>query len=76
MYKIRRYFETYSKKSGMVTKSHIYIENVSSYEEAIDIITEKNPECEIFVNGNFITTRRFTSSGVPVSEKYKIYKPK
>jgi hypothetical protein len=75
MYKIRRYYESYSKKKGMVTKSHIYAQGLSSVSDALIYIKERN-SADIVVYGMLVTIQYLSGSGVPVTEKFKIIKTK
>jgi hypothetical protein len=80
IYKIIKYFETYSKKKGMIRKSYKYIEIFNSFDEAFNFLKEENINSEFITvkseKDPFITIKSFSSSGVPVIKQYKIYKVK
>lgn len=74
IFKIRKYFESYSRKKGMVKKTFTFTEVFDSYDEAVYFIKSKNTDAEIISEVNsLVETKFFTSSGVPIFEQYKIY---
>jgi len=46
-YRIIREYSSYSKKKGTVTKRHILVKGLVSYEAALEYILKQNPDAVI-----------------------------
>ncbi len=75
MFKIKKFYSSYSKKKGTVQKSCIIEKNIQTFDEAVDLIKHRAvSDAEVNVSGNAVSVRWFSSSGVPTVENYLITK--